>query len=98
MLYRENSTGALGFVEALNHELCSASNHPTVDGGCMINEYSAAFMRLLGSRTMAPRESIPFLDPVPLTCLPLPIDEWPFQYGSALVTNDQVLVFRFSTA
>ena len=28
MLYRENKIGAFGFVEALNHELCSASCQP----------------------------------------------------------------------
>src|SRR6185436_4579792 len=50
MLYRENSTGAWRFVDALNHELCSPSYHPVaVDGGCMIKEYCVASMRSLGS-------------------------------------------------
>ena len=78
-LYRENSTGAWVFVDELNHELCSASYHPTVDGGCMKNEYCAASIRLFGSRRRAPRESMPLVDPEPLTYLPLPMTECPDQ-------------------
>src|SRR5215204_2852939 len=98
MLYREKSTGAWGFVDALNDELCSPSYHPVaVDGGCMIKVSCVASMRLLGSRRQAPPEYIPLIDPEPLTNL-APIDECPLQYTSAVVTSDQVLVERLSTA
>src|SRR6476661_847571 len=92
MLYRENSTGAWGFVDALNHELCSPSYHPVaVDGGCMIKEYCVASMRLLGSRRQAPPEYIPLIDPEPLTNLP-PMDECPLEYKLSLILNHDVVV------
>ena len=96
-LYRENSTGAWGFVDELNHELCSASYHPAVEGGCMIKEYFVASMRLFGSRRRAPRESIPLIEPEPLTYLPLPMEECPDQRVSEFVTRDQVFVARLNT-
>ena len=97
MLYRENSTGAWGFVDELNHELCSPSCHPVaVDGGCMIKEYCVASMRLLGFRRQAPPEYIPLIDPEPLTNLP-PMDECPLEYILAFVSSDQVLVERLNT-
>ena len=94
-LYRENSTGAWGFVDELNHELCSASYHPAVEGGCMIKEYCVASMRLLGFRRQAPLEYIPLIDPEPLTNL-LPMDECPLEYLLGL-SSDQVLVERLNT-
>src|SRR5262245_7138562 len=97
MLHRENSTGAWAFVEELNHELCSPSYHPTVDGGCMIKEYCVAVMRLFGFRRSAPRESIPLIEPEPLTYLPLPMEGCPDQRVSAFVTSDQIFVVRLST-
>src|SRR5690242_8477531 len=96
-LYREKRTGAWEFVDELNHELCSASYHPRVDGGCMMNEYCAASMRWSGSRRRAPRESIPLIDPEPLTHFPLPMEACPDQRVSALVTKDQVFVARLNT-
>src|SRR4026208_345865 len=97
MLYRENSTGAGGFVDELNHELCSPADPPVaVDGGCMIKEYCVASMRLLGFRRQAPLEYIPLIDPEPLTNL-APIDECPLEYILAFVISDQALVERLNT-
>src|SRR4030095_10014554 len=98
MLYRENSTGAWGFVDALNHELCSPSYHPVaLGGGCMIKAYCVASIRLFGFRRHAPPEYIPLIDPEPLTNL-LPMDECPLEYILAFVISDQVLVERLNTA
>ena len=98
MFYRDNSTGALGFVDELNVELCSPSYHPVAadDVGCMINLNCVESMRLLGFRTQAPPEYIPLIDPEPLTNL-AHMDECPLEYILALVISDQVLVERLIT-
>src|SRR4026207_964189 len=96
MLYREKSTGAWGFVDALNHELCSPSCHPVAaDGGCMIKGERVASLRLLGFRTQAPPEYIPLIDPEPLTNL-VPMDECPLEYLLAF-SSDHLLVERLNT-
>ena len=97
MLYRENSTGALGFVDELNDELCSPSYHPVAadDVGCMINLNCVESMRLLGFRTQAPPEYIPLIDPEPLTNL-APMDECPLEY-LLILSSDHLLVERLNT-
>ena len=75
MVYRETRIGAFGFVIELSHELWSASHQPfKVSGGCSTKRYSEEFIRLFGSRTTMPRESLPLIDPDELTYLPLPME------------------------
>jgi hypothetical protein len=51
----------LGFVSEFSHELWSASHHPFDGaGGCPMNLYWEAFIRLSGFRNSMPRESFPF--------------------------------------